>query len=194
LELPATQPGSSIMPGKVNPVMCEMVIQTGAQVVGNDAVITFGAVFGNFELNTMLPVIAHNLLQSINLLANASRVFARHCVAGLRVHAARIAANLDHHAGGCAALAPLIGYDLAARIARRAHETGRSVRDVALEMSGLAPVQLAALLNPASMMGPGLPPNPVPGDPPGLADSPTLPTPQVSRPTADDTSPLSAPL
>src|SRR5258705_7668617 len=80
LKLPATQPGSSIMPGKVNPVMCEMVIQVGAQVIGNDAAITFAGTFGNFELNTMLPVIAHNLLQTIDLLTSASRVFAKRCV------------------------------------------------------------------------------------------------------------------
>ncbi|HEV8290537.1 MAG TPA: class II fumarate hydratase, partial [Tepidisphaeraceae bacterium] len=83
LKLPATQPGSSIMPGKVNPVMCEMLIQVGAQVIGNDAAITFAGTFGNLELNTMMPVIAHNLLQSIELFTNASHLFARHCVAGL---------------------------------------------------------------------------------------------------------------
>jgi fumarate hydratase class II len=85
LKLPATQPGSSIMPGKVNPVMCEMVLQVCAQVLGNDAAITFSGSFGNFELNVMMPVMAHNLLQSIELLATACDVFARRCVAGLEV-------------------------------------------------------------------------------------------------------------
>src|SRR6266702_2566797 len=83
IRLPATQPGSSIMPGKVNPVMCEMVIQVGAQVIGNDAVVTFSGTYGAFELNTMLPVAAYNLLQAIDLLTHASRVFARRCIAGL---------------------------------------------------------------------------------------------------------------
>src|SRR5262249_30398177 len=83
LRLPAIQPGSSIMPGKVNPVMCEMVIQVGAQVIGNDATITCGGTMANFELNTMMPVIAYNFLQSISLLANAARTFAKRCVSGL---------------------------------------------------------------------------------------------------------------
>src|SRR5206468_8423015 len=87
LKLPETQPGSSIMPGKVNPVMCEMVIQVGAQVIGNDAVIAFSGTYGAFELNTMLPVAAYNLLQAIQLLTSASRVFARRCIAGLEADA-----------------------------------------------------------------------------------------------------------
>ncbi len=159
LKLPATQPGSSIMPGKVNPVMCEMVIQVGAQVVGNDAVITFGGVSGNFELNTMLPVIAYNLLQSIELLANASRVFARQCVVGLQVDLARCLSNLDQNPVLCAALAPVIGHDQTARIAKLAQETGRPVREVALELSGLDSAKLQALLDPAKQTEPGLLPD-----------------------------------
>jgi fumarate hydratase class II len=109
LKLPPTQPGSSIIPGKVNPVMCEMVIQVSAQVIGNDAVITFAGMSGNFELNTMLPVIAHNLLQSIGLLTNASRVFARRCVVGLQADAVKCKSRLEQSSVLCTALAPVIG-------------------------------------------------------------------------------------
>src|SRR5881394_4495361 len=125
------------MPGKVNPVMSEMLIQVGAQVIGNDAAITFGGTFGNFELNTMMPVIAYNLLQSIELLANASRVFARRCVAGLEADVVRCEANLERNLSLATALAPVIGYDQAARIAKLANESNRTVREVALEISGL---------------------------------------------------------
>src|SRR6266567_3002526 len=138
LKLPATQPGSSIMPGKVNPVMCEMVIQVGAQVIGNDAAITFGAVSGNLELNTAMPLIAYNLLQSIELLANACGVFTRRCIAGLEADIERCENNLERSLAMCTALAPVIGYDQAARIAKAAAETGRTVREVALEISGLS--------------------------------------------------------
>jgi fumarate hydratase, class II len=148
LQLPPTQPGSSIMPGKVNPVMCEMVIQVGAQVIGNDTVITFGGAFGNFELNTMMPVIAYNLLQSIELLANASRVFARRCVAGLEADAAKCESSLERSLAMCTALAPVIGYDQAAKIAKLAHQSGRTIREVALETSGLDEAKLNELLDP----------------------------------------------
>jgi fumarate hydratase class II len=105
LILPATQPGSSIMPGKVNPVMCEMLMQVGAQVVGNDAAITFAASHGNFELNVMMPVIAHNLLQSIALLAHGAQVFARRCVAGLQANRARCEGGIEQSLAMCTALA-----------------------------------------------------------------------------------------
>lgn len=155
LKLPATQPGSSIMPGKVNPVMCEMVIQAGAQVIGNDAAITFAGTFGSFELNTMLPVAAHNLLQAIGLLGNASRVFARRCIAGLEADAAKCESNIEQSLAMCTALAPEIGYDAAAKIAKVAYETGRTVRDVALETSGLSKERLEDLLDPRSQTEPG---------------------------------------
>jgi len=128
----------------------------GAQVVGNDAVITFGGLSGNFELNTMLPVIADNLLQSIGLLANASRGFARRCVVGLQADVAKCRSNLEQSPARCAALAPVIGYDPAAGIATLAHETGRTVREVALERSGLGKAELEALLDPAKLTEPGL--------------------------------------
>ncbi len=155
LKLPATQPGSSIMPGKVNPVMCEMLIQAGAQVIGNDAVISFGGAFGNFELNVMLPVIAHNLLQSIALLTSGSRVFARRCVAGLEADVARCEGNIENSLAMCTALAPVIGYDKAAKIAKAAYETGRTIRQVALETSGLDKARLELLLDARSQTEPG---------------------------------------
>ncbi len=156
IKLPATQPGSSIMPGKVNPVMCEMVIQAGAQVIGNDAVVTFAGTFGNFELNTMLPVAAYNLLQAIEILTNASRVFARRCVVGLEADAEKCEANIEQSLAMCTALVPEIGYDKAAKIAKVAYETGRTVREVALEMSGLSKKKLDELLDPRSQTEPGL--------------------------------------
>ena len=155
LKLPATQPGSSIMPGKVNPVMCEMVIQAGAQVIGNDAVVTFAGTFGNFELNTMLPVTAHNLLQAIGLLTNASRVFAHRCVAGIEADAEKCEANIERSLAMCTALAPEIGYDQAAKIAKVAYETGRTVREVAMEISGLDKKRLDVLLDARRQTEPG---------------------------------------
>jgi fumarate hydratase class II len=149
LRLPATQPGSSIMPGKVNPVMCEMLLQVCAQVLGSDAAITFGGSFGNFELNVMMPVMAHNLLQAIELLSTGSQVFARRCVAGLEVDREKCKANLELSLSNCTILAPVIGYDKAAKIAKVAYESNRTIRQVALEISGLDPAKLEELLDPA---------------------------------------------
>jgi fumarate hydratase class II len=155
LRLPATQPGSSIMPGKVNPVMCEMLIQVCAQVIGNDATITFAGAFGNFELNVMIPVIAYNLLQSIELLGNGSRVFSRRCIEGLEADTARCEAAIEQSLAMCTALAPVIGYDAAAKIAKEAYQTGRTVREVALEQAGLSKEQLEKLLDPKAQTAPG---------------------------------------
>ncbi len=154
LLLPATQPGSSIMPGKVNPVMSEMLIQVCAQVLGADATIGFSGTFGAFELNTMLPVTAYNLLQSIELLAKASRVFARRCVSGLKADARRCEANIEQSLAMCTALARVIGYDRAAAIAKKAYESGKTVREVALEMRVLDEAKLQELLDPARQVGP----------------------------------------
>jgi fumarate hydratase class II len=153
LKLPATQPGSSIMPGKVNPVMCEMVIQVGAQVIGNDAVIGFSGAFGSLELNTMLPITAYNVLQAIQLLASASRVFAHRCIAGLDADPEKCQSNLEKSLAMCTALAPVLGYDQAAAIAKAAYESGRTVREVAREMSGLTEPELNRLLDPAIQAG-----------------------------------------
>ncbi len=136
IRLPALQPGSSIMPGKVNPVIPEAVLQVAAQVVGNDAAITFAGARGDFELNTMLPVIAHNLLQSIALLAAAGRVLADRCVADIEADAQACAANIERSLALATALVPQIGYDRAAAIAKAAHASGRTIREEALA-SGL---------------------------------------------------------
>jgi fumarate hydratase class II len=151
IALPALQPGSSIMPGKVNPVVPEAVAMTAAQVMGNDATIAIAGQSGTFQLNVMLPVIAHNLLQSIELLANASRTLARSAVAGFAVNTRQIASALDRNPMLVTALAPVIGYDLAAAIAKRALAEGRPIREVAAEMTDLDERRLAKLLDPAAL-------------------------------------------
>jgi fumarate hydratase class II len=153
LLLPATQPGSSIMPGKVNPVMCEMLIQVCAQVIGNDAAISFGATQGAFELNTMLPICGFNLIQSIEILANAVEVFAKRCVDGLQSIPERCSENLEKSLAVATALAPVIGYDKAAEISKSAYASGRNIREVALEMSGLDRETLNKLLDPEAQVG-----------------------------------------
>jgi fumarate hydratase class II len=149
LKLPATQPGSSIMPGKVNPVICEMMMQVGAQVVGHDAAIAFAGGRGHLELNTMMPIIAYDLLESIDLLTNAARVFARRCITGLAAEAELCRANLERSLAAGTALAAVIGYDKAAHIVHVAYESGRTVREVAFEISGLSQQQVEELLEPA---------------------------------------------
>jgi fumarate hydratase class II len=133
LRIKALQPGSSIMPGKVNPVMSEMMMMVAAQVIGNDAAITVSGASGNFELNVMMPVIAHNLLQSIELLANAADTFADLCVDGLEANDVRARELVEKNAIIVTALNPHIGYDNGAKIAKEAVATGRSVRDLVLE-------------------------------------------------------------
>ncbi|MDQ7839815.1 MAG: class II fumarate hydratase [bacterium] len=155
LVLPAVQPGSSIMPGKVNPVIVESVIQACAQAVGNDAVVAQGNQWGNFELNTMMPVMAHNLLGAIALLAAASRNFARQCVTGLEA-TYRGPELVERGLMLATALAPVIGYDAAAEIAKEAALTGKTVREVALARGGLTAEQLREILNPESMTEPGV--------------------------------------
>jgi len=139
LNLPALQPGSSIMPGKVNPVMPEVVLQVAAQVIGNDAAITVGCQGGAFELNTMLPLIAYNLLQSIELLTSAATLFARTCIDGLTANPERCAASIEQSLALATYLVPLIGYDRAAEIAEEAHRTGRTIREVVLQRGDLSP-------------------------------------------------------
>jgi fumarate hydratase class II len=132
LNLPSLQPGSSIMPGKVNPVIPEVVMQVAAQVIGNDAAITFGCHGGAFELNTMLPLIAHNLLHSIGILSSTATLFAEKCVDGISANAERCAANIEQSLALATYLVPLIGYDRASEIAKEAYATGKTVRDVVL--------------------------------------------------------------
>jgi fumarate hydratase, class II len=153
LRLPMTQPGSSIMPGKVNPVMSEMLIQVCAQVIGNDATIAFSATCGAFELNTMLPVTAYNLLQSIELLARGADTFSTRCVAGLEADRQKCRGNIEQSLAMCTALAPVIGYEAAANIAKVAYKSGRTVRELAMEMSGLPKSKLDELLDPARQAG-----------------------------------------
>jgi fumarate hydratase class II len=155
LALPAVQPGSSIMPGKVNPVIAESVIQACAQVIGNDVVVALGNEWGNFELNTMMPVIAHNLLFSIRLLAAVSRNFARQCVAGLQA-TERGPELVERGLMLATALAPAIGYDAAAEIAKEAARTGKTVREIALARTTLTATQLEEILNAAAMTEPGV--------------------------------------
>jgi len=156
ISLPALQPGSSIMPGKVNPVMCEMLMMVSAQVTGNDAAITIANQQGNFQLNVMLPVIAHNLLQSIMILGNATRLFTDQAVAGFIVHRDRIAELIDKNPILVTALNPVIGYDKAAQIAKKAYAEGRALKDVAAEMTNLSREELDKLLDPANMTEGGI--------------------------------------
>ena len=151
--LPEIQPGSSIMPGKVNPVLCESVMQVAAQVVGNDATIAWaGALGGNFELNVMQPVIAFNLLQSAALIATVCDAFTDRCVIGIRAHERRCTEQIELSLAMCTALASEIGYDEAAKIAQQSSETGRTVREIALEHPQLkaTPDKVARLLDPRS--------------------------------------------
>jgi fumarate hydratase class II len=151
INIPALQPGSSIMPGKVNPVIPESVIQVAAQVIGNDTAITMGGQGGNFDLNVMLPVIAHNLLQSIRLLGSVAKIFAEKCINGITANEARCRAFVENSLAMCTALAPVIGYEKAAAIAKEAHTTGKTVREVAMEEKVLPEAQLKELLDPLKM-------------------------------------------
>jgi fumarate hydratase class II len=155
LLLPEVQPGSSIMPGKINPVIPESVIQVCAQVMGNHAAITVSGQWGFFELNTMMPVAAYNLLQSISLLAKASANFADQCVSGLQA-TDRGPALVEQGLMMATALAPLVGYDKAAEIAKVAYKTNRTVREVAKELTNLTDTQLDQALNPAKLVEPGI--------------------------------------
>jgi len=151
ISLPALQPGSSIMPGKVNPVIPEAVAMVSAQVIGNDATITIAGQSGNFQLNVMLPVIAYNLLQSIDLLANAARVLADAAIAGLKVNETRVNEALARNPILVTALNPIIGYELGSKIAKQAYAEGRPIRDVAAEHTSLSTQELDKLLDPAEL-------------------------------------------
>jgi len=151
IELPALQPGSSIMPGKVNPVIPEATCMVCAQVMGHHAAITIAGASGNFQLNVMLPLVADNLLEQAGLLASAMRLMADKAIAGLKVRRDRIAAALDRNPILVTALNPIIGYEKAAAIAKRAYAEGRPVFDVALEDSGLEAARLRRLLDPARL-------------------------------------------
>jgi fumarate hydratase class II len=151
IELPALQPGSSIMPGKVNPVIPEAVAMVAAQVIGNDATITVAAQAGNFQLNVMLPVVAYNLLQSLQLLSSASRLLADKAVAGFKVRSEQLAGPLGRNPILVTALNPVIGYEQGAAIAKQAYAEDRPVLDVAAERTTISRADLARLLDPRAL-------------------------------------------
>jgi fumarate hydratase, class II len=156
IALPAVQPGSSIMPGKVNPVICESVTMVAARVLGNDLTVAVGGATGSyFELNVMMPVVAHSLLEAVSLLANSARNLAVQCVDGIEA-TDNGPAMVERGLMLCTALVPRIGYDAAAAIAKQALATGRTVREVARETTSLSDEELADLLDPAKMTEPGL--------------------------------------
>src|SRR3984893_6239472 len=155
IRLPSTQPGSSIMPGKVNPVMCESMMMVCAQVIGNDSCVTWSGANGNFELNVMMPVMAHNLLESIRLLANACDAFCEKCVIGIEANEERCRELVELSMALVTSLAPKIGYDRAAEIAKESAKTGKTVREICLEKKVLPPDELERALDPVGMTEPG---------------------------------------
>jgi fumarate hydratase class II len=157
IDLPAVQPGSSIMPGKVNPVMAEAVCQVAAQVIGNDAAITIGGQAGSLELNVMMPVMAHNLLESIHILGSVSREFAGRCVDGITANRERCLYFAESTAALATALAPAIGYDKAAEVAKRSLREEVTLRQVVLEEGLLSEEELDRLLDFRAMTEPGTP-------------------------------------
>ena len=157
LAIPSLQPGSSIMPGKVNPVIPESVLMVAAHVIGNDAAIAVGGMAGNFELNVMMPMIAYNLVQSIEILANASRLLADRCVVGIVANEERARALVEESLAMCTALAPKIGYDRAGAIAKEAFATGKTVREIAQRDAVLPPDELERVLDAREMTEGGIP-------------------------------------
>jgi fumarate hydratase class II len=149
ITLPELQPGSSIMPGKVNPVIAESVLQVAAQVCGNDTAVLIGAQAGNFELNVMMPMIAHNLLQSIGLLTAAAGVFAEKCIDGIEANREACAAAIEKSLALVTGFVPHIGYDRAAALAKKAHKTGKTVREIALAEQVLPKETIDEILGPA---------------------------------------------
>jgi fumarate hydratase class II len=156
IELPTLQPGSSIMPGKVNPVIPEAVCMACAQVMGNHATVTIAGASGNFQLNVMLPVVAHNLLQSVGLLANGARHLADAAIAGFTVRKAHLEQALGRNPILVTALNPVIGYEKAAAIAKQAYREGRPVLEVAREVTGLPEKALRKMLDPALLARGGI--------------------------------------
>lgn len=154
LDLPANEPGSSIMPGKVNPTQCEMLTMVAAQVIGNHQAVTVGGMQGHLELNVFKPLIGANVLRSIDLLATGMEGFAARCVDGIEPNRARIAELVDRSLMLVTALAPEIGYDKAAKIAKQAHERGTTLREAALDLGAVDAATFDRLVDPRSMLGP----------------------------------------
>jgi fumarate hydratase class II len=155
ITIPAVQPGSSIMPGKVNPVIIESVLQVAARVIGNDATVTLAGMSGNFELNVMMPVLGYALLQSIHLLASSLDIFTRKVIRGIKVDEKRCHELVEKSLAMVTALTPVIGYDRAAEIAREAFASGKSLKTVILDKKLMDEKQLSEILNPLSMTKPG---------------------------------------
>src|SRR3984957_3764007 len=155
IQLPATQPGSSIMPGKVNPVICESAMQVCAQVIGNDTAICWGGANGNLELNVMMPMMAHNILENIRLLANVVRAFQDKCVSGIIANRERCEELVEYSMAMVTSLAPMIGYDRAAEIAKESAKTGKTVRELCREKQVLPEADLKRALDPVEMTKPG---------------------------------------
>ena len=156
LILPPVQPGSSIMPGKVNPVICESLIQVSAQVIGYDSAITLGGLGGFFELNLMLPLIAHNILESINILSNGTKMFRLRLLEGLEADKDKCKNYIEDSLAMCTSLVPIIGYDKAAQIAKKAHKTNKTIRQIVLEEKFLPKNELDKILNPFTMTKPNV--------------------------------------
>ena len=154
ITIPENEPGSSIMPGKVNPTQCEALTMIACQVLGNDVVVNLGGASGNFELNVYKPVIIHNLLQSVRLLADGARSFEQHCARGIEANRARINELVQRSLMLVTALNPHIGYDKAAQIAKQAHAQGLSLRDAALGSGFVTAAQFDAWVRPEAMIGP----------------------------------------
>ncbi len=153
IALPETQPGSSIMPGKVNPVICESVMQVCAQVIGNDTAVAWGGANGNLELNTMMPMMAQNVLRSIHLLSNVCQIFAEKCLEGIQANAEHCREQIEWSMAIVTSLVPEIGYEKAAKIAKEAVARRKTVREICLEQNLMAPEKLDAILDPATMVG-----------------------------------------
>jgi fumarate hydratase class II len=156
ITIPENEPGSSIMPGKVNPTQCEAMTMVAAQVMGNDVAVTIGAASGNFELNVFKPLIIHNVLQSVRLLTDACRSFNEFCAVGIEPNRARIATNLECSLMLVTALNPHIGYDNAAKIAKKAYHDGTTLREAALALGLLTGEQFDQWIDPEKMTKPGL--------------------------------------
>jgi fumarate hydratase, class II len=156
ISLPETQPGSSIMPGKVNPVIAESALMAAAQVIGNDLTVTLGGQSGIFELNVMMPVMAYNILESIRLLAASAVNLTDRCIAGIQPNVERCNEMIEKSLAMCTALAPEIGYDAAAAIAKESFKTGKTVREIALAKKVMSPKRLNQLLDPMRMTKPGI--------------------------------------
>jgi fumarate hydratase, class II len=157
ITLPDTQPGSSIMPGKVNPVICESVLQVAAHVIGCDATVTVGGQSGNFELNVMMPITTLRLLEAIEFSANVVKVFTEKCIVGIKANKERCEQMVEQSLAMVTALVPVIGYDAAAKIAKESFTTGKTVREVCQEHKLLPEDKLNKILDPWRMTEPGIP-------------------------------------